>query len=54
MPKLTIRLSDDKHERPKALAKSNSISIVKLMDDLATVALANYDARVRFGDARSP
>lgn len=37
---LTIRLPDDKHERLKALAKSNSISINKLMDELATVALA--------------
>jgi hypothetical protein len=44
---LTIRLPDDKHERLKALAKSNSISINTLMDDLATVALANDDARVR-------
>lgn len=48
MSTLTIRLPDDKHERLKALAKSNSISIDKLMDELATVALANYDARVRF------
>ncbi len=44
---LTIRLPDDKHERLKALARSNAISINKLMDELATVALANYDARVR-------
>ena len=35
----TIRLPDDKHELLKALAKSNSISINKLMDELATVAL---------------
>ena len=48
MPTLTIRLPDDKHERLKALARSNSISINKLMDELATVALANYVARVRF------
>ena len=48
MSTLTIRLSDDNHERLKALAKSNSISTNKLMDELATVALANYDARVRF------
>jgi hypothetical protein len=48
MSTLTIRLPDDKHERLKALARSSSISINKLMDDLATVALANYDARVRF------
>ena len=46
--RLTIRLREDKHERLKALARANSMSINKLMDELATVALANYDARVRF------
>ena len=45
---LPILLPDDKHERSKALARSNSISINKLMEELATVALANYEARVRF------
>ena len=48
MSTLTIRLPDDKHERLKALARSNAISVNKLMDELATVALANFDARVRF------
>ena len=48
MSTLTIRLPDDKHERLKALAKSNAISVNKLIDELATVALANFDARVRF------
>lgn len=48
MSTLTIRLPDDKHERLKALARSNQISVNKLMDELATVALANYDARGRF------
>ena len=48
MSTMTIRLPDDKHERLKALARSNSISVNKLIDELATVALANYDARVRF------
>ena len=48
MSTLTIRLPDDKHERLKALARSNAISVNKLMDELATVALANVDARVRF------
>ena len=48
MSTLTIRLPDDKHERLKALARSNAISVNKLIDDLATVALANFDARVRF------
>ena len=48
MSTMTIRLPDDKHERLKALARSNSISVNELMDELATVALANHDARVRF------
>jgi predicted transcriptional regulator len=48
MSTLTIRLPDDKHERLKALARAHSISVNKLMDELATVALANFDARVRF------
>ena len=45
---LTIRLPDHKHERLKALARSDSISVKRLMDELATVARANYVARVRF------
>jgi predicted transcriptional regulator len=48
MSTLTIRLPDDKHERLKALAKLNAFSVNKLIGELATVALANYDARVRF------
>ena len=48
MSTLTIRLPDDKHERLKALARANSISVNKLVDELATVALANFDVRVRF------
>lgn len=48
MSTLTIRLPDDKHERLKALARANDVSVNKLIDELATVALANYDARVRF------
>jgi hypothetical protein len=48
MSTLAIPLPDDKHERLKALARANSISVNKLVDELATVALANYDARVRF------
>ena len=44
---LTIRLPDDKHERLKALVRSNSISVNKLIDEHVTAALANCDARVR-------
>ncbi len=31
-----------------ALARANAVSINKLIDELATVALANFDARLRF------
>jgi predicted DNA-binding ribbon-helix-helix protein len=48
MSALTICLPDDKHERLKALAESRQISVNKLVDELATVALANFDARSRF------
>ncbi len=48
MSTLTIRLPDDKHERLKALARANAVSVNKLIAELATVALANFDARVRF------
>ena len=48
MSTLTIRLPDDKHERMKALADARKINVNKLIDELATIALANHDARLRF------
>lgn len=48
MTTLTVRIPDDKHDRLKALAQSRHISVNKLMDELATVALANHDAFLRF------
>ena len=54
MSTLTIRLPDDKHERLKALVQSNAISVNKLMDELATLALANFDARVRLETRAAP
>lgn len=48
LPGRPIRLPDDKHARLKVLAGANSININKLTDELATVALANHAARVRF------
>jgi hypothetical protein len=41
-------MPDEKHERLKALARANAVSVNTLIDELATVALANFDARVRF------
>ena len=48
MSVLTIRLPDDKHERLRALAASRGISINKLMEELSTIALAEFDAETRF------
>jgi predicted transcriptional regulator len=48
MAKLTIRLSDDKHERLRQLAERRKISMNKLIDELSTVALAEFDTETRF------
>ncbi|MBS1270143.1 MAG: hypothetical protein MAG794_01097 [Gammaproteobacteria bacterium] len=42
---MTIRLADDKHERLKALEKSRHVSVNKLIDELSTAALAEYDPK---------
>lgn len=48
MSTVTIRLPDLKHERLKQLAKARKISINKLIEELATVALAAFDAEMHF------
>jgi predicted DNA-binding protein len=48
MATLTIRLPDDKHERLKAFAQSKGISVNKLIEELSTVALAEFDVFTRF------
>ena len=48
MSTLTIRMPENRHARLRTLAKARGISINKLMDELATVALAQHDAEVRF------
>ncbi|BAZ42701.1 hypothetical protein NIES4101_86710 [Calothrix sp. NIES-4101] len=48
MGTLTIRLPDDKHTRLKELAQSRGISINKLIEELSTIALAEFDAHTRF------
>ena len=45
---LTIRLPDDKHHRLKMLAEQRHISLNKLMEELSTIVLAEYDAETRF------
>lgn len=48
MATLTIRLPDDKHERLKELARRRNTSVNKLMEELSTIALAEFDAETRF------
>jgi predicted DNA-binding ribbon-helix-helix protein len=44
----SIRLPDDKHARIEQLARARKISVNKLLEDLATAALAGHDAELRF------
>ena len=48
MARLTIRLSDEKHERLRQLAERRKISMNKLIDELSTIALVESDAETRF------
>ena len=48
MATLTIRLPDEKHERLRQLAERRNISMNKLIEELSTVALAEFDAETRF------
>ncbi len=48
MTTLTVRLPDDKHSRLKALASYKKISMNKLIEELSTQALAEFDSEVRF------
>jgi predicted transcriptional regulator len=48
MATLTIRLPDDKHNRLKALAQRKNISINKLVEEMSTQTLAEFDSETRF------
>lgn len=48
MSTLTIRISDDKHERLKSMAKAQGLSVNRLVDELASMALSEFDAKTRF------
>ena len=48
MSTLTIRLPDDTHGRLKETARQRGMSINKLIEELSTVAIAEYDAETRF------
>jgi len=48
MATLTIRLTNEKHIRLKELAQTRGISVNKLIEELSTIALAEFDACTRF------
>jgi hypothetical protein len=48
MGSLHLRIPDEKHQRLKELAKSRNISVNKLLSELATMALTEYDIETRF------
>jgi predicted transcriptional regulator len=48
MAALTIRIPDEKHERLKELAQARRISVNKLIEELSTIALTEFDAHTRF------
>jgi predicted HicB family RNase H-like nuclease len=48
MAALTVRLPDEKHARLKALAKSRGTPLNRLIDEMTTAMLAEFDAETRF------
>jgi len=41
---LTVRLSDDKYEHPKEMARQRGTSVNRRMDEMAALLLAEFDA----------
>jgi predicted transcriptional regulator len=48
MTALTVRLADDKHQRLRALAASRGTTLNRLIDEMTTVMLVEFDAETRF------
>lgn len=48
MTALTVRLPEEKHRRLKALAKSRGTPLNRLIDEMTTLMLAEFDAETRF------
>lgn len=48
MSALTLRLPDHKHERLKAMAEQRGMSLARLLDELTTQALVEFDTETRF------
>lgn len=48
MTAFTVRMNDDKHVRLKMLADMRGMSVNKLIDEAASLMLAEFDAETRF------
>jgi hypothetical protein len=48
MSALIVRLPEEKRTRLKLLAKARQVSVTKLIEEMATVLLADFDAETRF------
>ena len=54
MSALIIRLPAEKRIRLKLVAKSRKVSVTKLIEETATILLADFDAETRFELRRAP
>jgi len=48
MSALIVRLPEEKRTRLKLVAKSRKVSVTKLIEEMATILLADFDAETRF------
>lgn len=48
MAAMTLRLPDDKHQRLKEMARQRGTTVNRLMDEMTTLMLAEFDAETRF------
>ena len=48
MSALTIRMPDEKYDRLKQLSRVRKISINRLVDEMTTIMLTEFDAETRF------
>jgi len=48
MTALTVRLADDKYRRLKEVAHQRGTSVNRLIDEMATLMLAELDAETRY------
>jgi hypothetical protein len=48
MTALTLRVPNDKHARLKTMARRRGTSVNRLIEEMATLTLAEFDAETRF------